>query len=59
MWAPRLEVTEALRLVAAEFVRAASTGERPLTDGINGLNVVRILEAAEMSIKHRGREVKL
>ena len=59
MWAPRLEGTEALRLVAAEFVRAASTGQRPLTDGINGLNVVRILEAAEMSIKHRGREVKL
>ena len=59
MWAPRLDGTEALRLVAAEFVRAASTGERPLTDGVNGMNVVKILEAAEMSIKHRGREVKL
>jgi predicted dehydrogenase len=59
MWAPRLDGTEALRLVAAEFVRATSTGSRPLTGGVNGLNVVRILEAAEMSIKHRGREVKL
>jgi predicted dehydrogenase len=59
MWAPRLDGTEALRLVTAEFVRAISTGDRPLTDGANGLNVVRILEAAEMSIKHRGREVKL
>jgi predicted dehydrogenase len=59
MWAPRLDGTEALRLVAAEFVRAISTGQRPVTDGVNGLNVVRILEAAEMSIKHRGREVKL
>jgi predicted dehydrogenase len=59
MWAPRLETTEALRVVAGEFVRAVSTGERPVTDGVSGLNVVRILEAAEMSIKHRGREVKL
>jgi predicted dehydrogenase len=59
MWAPRLDGTEALRLVAAEFARAASTDAHPLTDGVSGLNVVRILEAAEMSIKHRGREVKL
>ncbi len=59
MWAPRLDGTEALRLVVAEFIRTASTGAHPITDGVNGLNVVRILEAAEMSIKHRGREVKL
>ena len=55
----RLDGTEALRLVAAEFVRSVSTGTAPLTDGASGLDVVRILEAAEMSIKHRGREVKL
>jgi predicted dehydrogenase len=59
MWAPRLDETEALRNVAAEFTDAVATRRRPLTDGISGLNVVRILEAAEMSIKHRGREVKL
>jgi predicted dehydrogenase len=59
MWAPRLDGTEALRCVAAEYARAISTGDRPLTNGVSGLNVVRILEAAEMSIKHRGREVKL
>jgi predicted dehydrogenase len=59
MWAPRLETTEALRLVAAEFVDSVKSKRRPLTDGVSGGNVVRILEAAEMSIKHRGREVKL
>jgi predicted dehydrogenase len=59
MWAPRLDTAEALRLVAAEFVDCIQTGRRPLTDGVNGLNVVKILEASEMSIKHRGREVKL
>jgi predicted dehydrogenase len=59
MWAPQLETTEALRLVTTEFVNSIKTGRRPLTDGVNGGNVVKILEAAEMSIKHRGREVKL
>jgi predicted dehydrogenase len=59
MWAPKLDQTEALRLVASEFVDCIETGRCPLTDGIGGLNVVRILEAAEMSIKRRGREVKL
>src|SRR6266511_3300655 len=59
MWAPKLDQTEALRLVAAEFVDCIETGRRPLTDGFGGLNVVKILEAAEMSIKRRGREVKL
>jgi predicted dehydrogenase len=59
MWAPRLDSTEALSRMAAEFVAAIKDARAPLTDGQSGLNVVRILEAAEMSIKHRGREVKL
>ena len=59
MWAPKLDTTEALSLVAREFVDCIQTGRKPVTDGHSGLNVVRILEASEMSIKHRGREVKL
>jgi predicted dehydrogenase len=59
MWAPRLDTTEALHLVAAEFIDCISTRRRAITDGVSGLNVVRILEASEMSIKRRGREVKL
>jgi predicted dehydrogenase len=59
MWAPRLEVTEALRGMAKEFVDSIGEGRRPFTDGMSGLSVVKILEASEMSIKRRGREVKL
>jgi predicted dehydrogenase len=59
MWAPRLDATEALSRMAGEFVAAIKDGRAPLTDGQSGLNVVKILESAEMSIKHRGREVKL
>ncbi len=59
MWAPQLDPTEALRHMTTEFIDCIITGRRPLTDGASGLNVVKILEAAEMSIKRRGREVKL
>jgi len=59
MWAPKLDATEALRTMAGEFVDCVKTGRTPRTSGVNGLNVVRILEASEMSIKRRGREVKL
>ena len=59
MWAPRLDQTEALRLMAGEFIDCVQTGRRCITDGTSGLNVVRILEASEMSIKHRGKEIKL
>jgi predicted dehydrogenase len=59
IWAPKLDNAEALNLVAEEFVDCVRTGRKPLTDGASGLNVVKILEASEISIKNRGREVKL
>ena len=59
MWAPRLDTTEALSRMAKEFIASIKDSRAPLTDGQSGLNIVRVLEAAEMSIKHRGREVKL
>jgi predicted dehydrogenase len=59
VWAPKLDQTEALRYVTSEFIDCIETGRRPITDGLSGLSVVKILEASEMSIKRRGREVKL
>jgi predicted dehydrogenase len=59
MWAPKIDNTEALWLVAGEFIESIQAGRPPITDGASGLNVVKILEASEMSIKHKGREVKL
>src|SRR5712671_7161384 len=59
VWAPKLDSTEALRHVVAEFLESIGTGRRPLTDGQSGLRVVRLLEAAQESIKHGGRLVKV
>ena len=59
MWAPQIDLTEALRIEAAHFVRCIESGERPLTDGQAGLQVVEILEAATRSMAERGRLVEL
>lgn len=56
---PKIEMTEALRGMAHDFVQAIQHGTPPLADAASGAAVVRILEAAEQSIKQRGREVTL
>jgi predicted dehydrogenase len=58
MWAPQLEITEALRLEAQHFIRCITQGEQSITDGQAGLRVVRILEAATQSMNERGRPVE-
>lgn len=59
MWAPRLEQTEALTAEARYFVECVSNNQRPFNDGKAGLRVVEILEAAEKSLKERGKPVAL
>lgn len=54
VWAPKIDSTEALHHVVAEFLDSIRSGRRPLTDGEAGLRVVRILEAAQESIKEGG-----
>jgi predicted dehydrogenase len=59
MWAPHLDKTEPLELVCRDFVRAIEDGRRPLADGGLGLQVVRILEAAQRSLARGGERVAL
>jgi len=59
MWAPRLDITEALTTEARHFISCVEAGQPTMTDGQAGLRVVRILEAATESIAMRGRIVEL
>ena len=59
MWAPHLELTEALAVGARHFIECVETGAPPLTGGASGVRVVRILEAATRSMAERGRPVEL
>jgi predicted dehydrogenase len=59
MWAPRLDATEGLRTEALHFIDCIENNKRPETDGQAGLRIVRILEAAEKSLRARGQLVEI
>jgi predicted dehydrogenase len=59
MWAPQVEQIEALRAETGYFLKCIEENKSPFNDGINGLRVVRLLEAAEKSVSQRGELVTL
>jgi predicted dehydrogenase len=59
MWAPQVEQVEALRLELAYFVECITNNKTPFNDGLAGLRVVKMLEAANESVRRRGALVHL
>jgi predicted dehydrogenase len=59
MWAPHLEPVEALRQELGYFVECINKNQTPFNDGLAGLRVVKMLEAASHSLRHRGAAVYL
>jgi hypothetical protein len=59
MYSPKITQTEALTLGVEEFLDAIHKKRLPLTNGCDGLKVVQILEAADVSIKNRGTLVEI
>lgn len=47
---PKIPATEPLRIECQHFVDCIENNQNPLTDGMHGLQVVRILEAAQKSM---------
>ena len=56
---PSLKNKEALTIAVNEFLFSIANNIKPVTDGYDGLNVVKILEAADKSIKNNGKPVNL
>ena len=59
MWAPKVEQVEALRLELGYFVDCITKDQTPFNDGLAGLRVVKMLEAANQSLRHRGTAVNI
>ncbi|MDQ3472213.1 MAG: Gfo/Idh/MocA family oxidoreductase [Acidobacteriota bacterium] len=59
MWAPRLDATEALYTEALHFIDCIQNNKQPETDGEAGLRLVRIVEAAERSLRARGELIEI
>jgi predicted dehydrogenase len=56
---PLLETTEPLRAECAHFVACIRDGSTPISDGVDGYRVVRMLEAAQTSAANNGARVAL
>jgi predicted dehydrogenase len=56
---PKVGTTEALKVVAEDFLKAIGQGSQPVSNAQTGLSVVSILEAADKSLKNRGKEVRI
>jgi len=59
IYTPKVDQKEALAGVTSDFINAIDTGQSPLASCESGLAVVKILEAAQHSIKNKGSEVIL
>jgi predicted dehydrogenase len=59
MWAPQIESTEALKLELGYFNECVLQDKTPINDGAAGLRIVRMLLAADQSLRNRGAQVPL
>lgn len=59
MWAPRIQQSEALKQELQYFVECISENKQPFNDGVAGLRVVRMLEAATKSLQKRGELIEV
>jgi predicted dehydrogenase len=59
IWAPRIQQIEALKAETEYFVECVEKDETPFNDGIAGLDVVKMLTAADASLSRKGGMVYL
>jgi len=59
VYIPKLEATEALKAEAQYFVECVEKNQEPFNNGQAGLQVVRLLEAADESLKNGGKRIEL
>lgn len=56
---PNVPLREPLRAACQHFLNCIEQGQRPRSDGWAGLQVIRVLEAAQRSLEHGGKPVML
>ena len=56
---PHIRFTEPLRLECEHFLECIMTNKRPQTDGYDGLRVVKIIEAAQRSLRNGGSQEQI
>ena len=59
IWSPRTEPTEALKTEMQYLIDCFKNDTQPFNDGHAGLRIVKLLQAADQSLKNDGKKIKL
>jgi predicted dehydrogenase len=59
IYSPRIEEKEPLKAEIRSFIDAIMNGSTPKTDGVNGLRVVEVIEAADKSLRDSGGQIPI
>ena len=59
VYLPKVDSKEALFGMANDFISCIKQNKNPISDFESGLNVIKILEASQLSIKQNGKEIIL
>jgi hypothetical protein len=59
IFVPKIDQKEALQSMAEDFAQGILNKTIPISNAHKALEVVKVLEAAQISIKNNGKEVKL
>jgi predicted dehydrogenase len=59
IYAPQIENKEPLLEELKTFFKCIEKNKQPSTDLVNGLNVVRVLQAAQTSLRSGGKWIKI
>jgi predicted dehydrogenase len=59
IYVPKVPQKEALAGVAEDFLSAIDKNTTPISDYKSGINVVKVLEASDQSIKNNGKEIEI
>jgi predicted dehydrogenase len=56
---PKLDIVEPLKEECRHFLHCVRSGDRPITSGWDGRDVLRVLEAIDQSVSHNGGRMEI
>jgi predicted dehydrogenase len=56
---PTIQMKEPLQIECHHFLRCITDKKSPLSDGTDGVRVLKVLEAAQESMRNQGKQIKL
>jgi predicted dehydrogenase len=56
---PKINMVEPLKVECQHFLDCINNGQRPVTDGMNGLQVLNVLTVAQRSLEKEGQPIRI